>query len=878
MLCRSRPWTLCRAVASIPGKTLVPIPFASSSSMAHYASGPFASVSCADIETPKPGLPPAFDWHKSGGTLAFDDDLDELLLSVPEEALDSQSYLTRPSSRSSSVEEIGAELKKPGRRAGIADQSGDAAAAAAAAAAKGRPSAAYARSEDATLASKTGQKARNFDVVEISDDEKENLVARSPSPAFLSSQLADIHVPARLAPAHRRASSSTARGEPSSKGSSSGARGKSTFIPGIAWLERRWNVGDLIRFGDERKHNMQVHRGTKKPKLSQSYSTQPTVEMNKSLAEQTIERLTSPSKKDKTRSLRESGAVEIETAVTTPTVTASTKMTATGLTYAGRSSTFREKRAAALRRERERQQLEKDYATYSYKRPAGFIESMKKDEEQLERERQEANPTAEPTKARVAVPTHASPVLILASTAEAIDEALEPIPNGTPLSFDMEWPAVFKAGQMSKTGLIQIAAPSRIVVCQVDHLEKLPKHLVRLIEDGETIKCGVAISGDFSKLRSDFGQDVTPRNVVELSTLAKLAEPDRWAGHATHIALRDLTRIYLRRKLDKDSNVRMSNWAIKVLSEQQLDYAASDVYVGLEILFSLAKHIDQLNRTTDSPPSTFTSEDVSKALRRSRTDARPRVVDKRPSASRTQEAEAAIEKEKVEPDDVAAASKADERAEKTATSSGKAKATTKNMLTPTSPDSKSDEKKSTELLTSKAAATKKTPSYKGAVKSKETKSAVTSVEATKSAAKTRKETSDLPAEETLASEGKVDSEEKKTAEEHSETCKEWKFSRRHREALQHFRAGLDFAAVGAKMRTPPLRRPTIATYIVHTLQFGGERLDEDEVKRFSEEMNVGLGVIRYKYSNLLKKQGVDFGETSTLVPTQHQTHSKLAES
>lgn len=597
--------------------------------------------------------------------------------------------------------------------------------------------------------------------------------------------------------------------------------------------------------------------------------------MNKSLAEQTIERLTSPSKRDKTRSLRESGAVEIETAVTTPTVTASTKMTATGLTFAGRSSTFREKRAAALRRERERQQLEKDYATYSYKRPAGFIESMKKDEEQLERERQEANPTAEPTKARVAVPTHASPVLILASTAEAIDEALEPIPNGTPLSFDMEWPAVFKAGQMSKTGLIQIAAPSRIVVCQVDHLEKLPTHLVRLIEDGETIKCGVAISSDFSKLRSDFGQDVTPRNVVELSTLAKLAEPDRWAGHATHIALRDLTRIYLRRKLDKDSNVRMSNWAIKVLSEQQLDYAASDVYVGLEILFSLAKHIDQLNRTADSPPSTFTSEDVSKALRRSRTDARPRVVDKRPSASRTQEAEAAIEKEKVEPDDVAGASKADGRAKKTATFSGKAKATTEDMLTPSSPNSKSDEKKSTELLTSKAAATKKTPSHNGAVKSKE-KSAATSVEATKSVATTRKERTDLTAEVTLASEGKIDSEEKKTAEEHSETCKEWKFSRRHREALQHFRAGLDFAAVGAKMRTPPLRRPTIATYIVHTLQFGGERLDEDEVKRFSKEMNVGLGVIRYKYSNILKKQGVDFGESNkSSTTTTGDDHSSI---
>lgn len=597
--------------------------------------------------------------------------------------------------------------------------------------------------------------------------------------------------------------------------------------------------------------------------------------MNKSLAEQTIERLTSPSNKDRTRSLRESGAVEIETAVTTPTGTASTKMTATGLTYAGRSSTFREKRAAALRRERERQQLEKDYATYSYKRPAGLIESMKKDEEQLERERQEANPSAEPTKARVAVPTYASPVLILASTAEAIDEALEPIPNGTPLSFDMEWPAVFKAGQMSKTGLIQIAAPSRIVVCQVDHLDKLPTHLVRLIEDEETIKCGVAISGDFSKLRSDFGQDVTPRNVVELSTLAKVAEPDRWAGHATHIALRDLTRIYLRRKLDKDSNVRMSNWAIKVLSEQQLDYAASDVYVGLEILFSLAKHIDQLNRTADSPPSTFTSEDVSIALRRSRTDARPRV-DKRISASRTQEAEAAIEKEKVEPDDVAAASKADGRAKKTATSSGKAKAKTKDMLTPSSPDSKSDEKKSTELLTSKAAATKKTPSLKGAVKSKETKSAVTSVEATKSVAKTRKETTDLTAEGTLASEGNIDSEGKKTAEERSETCKEWKFSRRHREALQHFRAGLDFAAVGAKMRTPPLRRPTIATYIVHTIQFGGERLDEDEVKRFSKEMNVGLGVIRYKYSNILKEQGVDFGESNkSSTATTDDDHSSI---
>jgi hypothetical protein len=87
---------------------------------------------------------------------------------------------------------------------------------------------------------------------------------------------------------------------------------------------------------------------------------------------------------------------------------------------------------------------------------------------------------------------------------------------------------------------------------------------------------------------------VPSRSLLELSTVAKLADPERWAGRHWMIALRDLTRIYVQRRLIKEDSVRSSNWSLMHLEDRQVEYAACDVVAGTAIMRELVPRLDAL--------------------------------------------------------------------------------------------------------------------------------------------------------------------------------------------------------------------------------------------------------------------------------------------
>ncbi|KAJ1038792.1 hypothetical protein NDA10_003488 [Ustilago hordei] len=105
--------------------------------------------------------------------------------------------------------------------------------------------------------------------------------------------------------------------------------------------------------------------------------------------------------------------------------------------------------------------------------------------------------------------------------------------------------------------------------------------------DPTIIKTGVAIKNDALKLQRDYF--IHTRNALELGNLAKLAQPQKWAGVNHLISLRDLTRIYLGKKLKKDS-VRVSDWERFPLEKGQIEYAASDTFASLEVLRAIAEY------------------------------------------------------------------------------------------------------------------------------------------------------------------------------------------------------------------------------------------------------------------------------------------------
>ncbi|KAN0059622.1 hypothetical protein ACQY0O_008191 [Thecaphora frezii] len=158
-----------------------------------------------------------------------------------------------------------------------------------------------------------------------------------------------------------------------------------------------------------------------------------------------------------------------------------------------------------------------------------------------------------------------------------------------PYALDLEWN--FNHRRSYKTALLQIASPSLVVLVHLSRMKKLPEPLVALLTDEKAIKTGVSIRNDALKLERDF--DVTCRGLVELSALARRLDAEAWEyKRGPLVSLRDLTRVYLGRKLRKE-DVRTSDWTTMPLSEQQQEYAVNDVVASLEILRVLAAKVPQ---------------------------------------------------------------------------------------------------------------------------------------------------------------------------------------------------------------------------------------------------------------------------------------------
>lgn len=157
------------------------------------------------------------------------------------------------------------------------------------------------------------------------------------------------------------------------------------------------------------------------------------------------------------------------------------------------------------------------------------------------------------------------------------------------VGFDVEWPVTFKKGSTeSKVALIQMCiSTDKCYLFHLSPMQKLPSALKTLIFHDNIIKCGINIEADFWKLGRDFGisvVDVIHKSVKDLGKLAnaKLKSAERWS-------LDGLTRNVLRKKLDKNTDIRCGNWDNYPLSEDQKQYAADDVYACL----LLANHLMQ---------------------------------------------------------------------------------------------------------------------------------------------------------------------------------------------------------------------------------------------------------------------------------------------
>jgi prolyl-tRNA editing enzyme YbaK/EbsC (Cys-tRNA(Pro) deacylase) len=132
--------------------------------------------------------------------------------------------------------------------------------------------------------------------------------------------------------------------------------------------------------------------------------------------------------------------------------------------------------------------------------------------------------------------------------------------------------------------LVQLAAPGFCVLLRLHTLPKsstgistaalLPPSLATLLSDTSLIKLGVGIAHDLQLLRTQYG--LSSRGVLDLQNIAA-------CSGCVHSGLQRLAAEALGVHLNKRVELRCSDWEADVLSPAQIDYAAMDAHVALDI-------------------------------------------------------------------------------------------------------------------------------------------------------------------------------------------------------------------------------------------------------------------------------------------------------
>lgn len=153
----------------------------------------------------------------------------------------------------------------------------------------------------------------------------------------------------------------------------------------------------------------------------------------------------------------------------------------------------------------------------------------------------------------------------------AISKVLKEIEKHPVVGFDTETRPSFTKGQSYKVALLQLAVPQKVFLIRMHHTS-LTEEICSIFENPKIIKAGVAIRDDIKALQKI--RRFQPTAFVELATMSKEA------GLQVE-SVKKLTGLLLGFRISKSAQT--SNWEAATLTEKQIEYAATDAWVCLQI-------------------------------------------------------------------------------------------------------------------------------------------------------------------------------------------------------------------------------------------------------------------------------------------------------
>lgn len=160
---------------------------------------------------------------------------------------------------------------------------------------------------------------------------------------------------------------------------------------------------------------------------------------------------------------------------------------------------------------------------------------------------------------------------VVVSDVSQVAKAVKEIEKYDVVGFDTETRPSFKRGQVYQVALLQLAVPKKVFLIRVNHTG-MTDEIKNLFENKKIMKAGVGIRDDLKALQKL--KPFEPEGFFDLSTLAKKA------GLQVE-SVKKLTALLLGFRISKSAQT--SNWEAPTFTQKQIEYAATDAWVCLEL-------------------------------------------------------------------------------------------------------------------------------------------------------------------------------------------------------------------------------------------------------------------------------------------------------
>ncbi len=169
-------------------------------------------------------------------------------------------------------------------------------------------------------------------------------------------------------------------------------------------------------------------------------------------------------------------------------------------------------------------------------------------------------------------------MIVLIDRDDQVKAAVDELFGAKMLGFDTETKPSFSKGSKHTVSLLQLGTEEKVFLFRLKKLSTF-KPLNQLLSDKSIVKTGVAIHDDVKSLQRKFS--FLPGGFVEIQDIVKQFGIESFG-------LRSLPPLLLGFRISKSQ--QLSNWEAPVLTDAQMQYAATDAWVSLLIYKKLQSY------------------------------------------------------------------------------------------------------------------------------------------------------------------------------------------------------------------------------------------------------------------------------------------------